>query len=120
MFWNKKKSSKKQSGKKAIPITSKNFDTIVRDAGVPVLLDFYAHWCGPCKIMSPFIDELAAEYDGKAIIGKVNVDQERALSQKFQIKSMPTLLFIKDNVVVDGHNGLLPKPNIARILNELL
>lgn len=115
MFW-KKKNKERHS----VEITDDNFDEIVRDSEVPVLLDFYADWCGPCKILGPFVEELAAEYSNRAIIGKVNVDKQPQLTQKFQIKSMPTLLFIKDNVIVDGHKGILPKPNMAEILDGLI
>lgn len=115
-----RKSNKVDSKSKAIEITDENFDEIVRDSSVPVLLDFYADWCGPCKILGPFIDEIAGDYKDKAIIGKVNVDRQSMLTEKFQIRSMPTLLFIKDNIIVDGHSGLLPKPNIAEILDGLI
>lgn len=117
MFWKKKKETAKVS---TIKVTDNNFDTIVRDANVPVLLDFWAPWCGPCKVLGPFIDNVSRKYQDKAIIAKVNIDKNPMLAQKFKVKSIPTLFFIKDNVIVDGHNGLLPQPNIERILDELI
>lgn len=115
MFWKKEKEKDP-----AVSITDDNFDTIVRDAKKPVLLDFWAPWCGPCQVMGPFIDEVAASYQGRAIVGKVNIDKNPKLAEKFKVKSIPTLFFIKDNIIVDGHNGLLPKPNIEEILDNLI
>ena len=99
--------------------TDSDFEKLISD-NQRVVVKFYADWCGPCKILGPFVDELAGEMEGKAIIGKVNVDKQRKLTDKFKVKSMPTLIFIKDNVIVDGHNGLMSKPNIKGILENPL
>ncbi len=112
MFWNKK--PKYQTTQ----ITDTNFNELVAKSELPVLLDFYADWCGPCKILGPIIDELAEEYDGKALVAKVNTQVNPALSQHFQIKSIPTLLVINKGELVERYQGLIPKPNLEEILNE--
>ena len=83
---------------------------------IPVLLDFYASWCGPCKVLGPVIDELAKEYEGKALVAKVNTEVNPMLSQHFKIRSIPTMIFIHKGKVVERHSGLIPKPDIAEIL----
>ncbi len=115
MFWRKKKPKYH-----APQITDANFNELVAKSEVPVLLDFYASWCGPCKILGPFIDELAEEYEGKALVAKVNVDANPNLVQHFKIKSMPTILFISDNKVAERFQGLVPKPNLEEILNAYI
>ena len=83
-----------------IKITNENFQTEVLNSDIPVLLDFWAVWCGPCRMLAPVIEELAAEYDGKIKVGKVNVDEENALANMFRIESIPTLLLFKNGKVV--------------------
>ena len=112
MFWNKK--PKYQTTQ----ITDTNFNELVVKSELPVLIDFYADWCGPCKILGPIIDELAEEYDGKALVAKVNTQTNPQLSQHFQIKSIPTLLVINKGELVERYQGLVPKPNLEEILNE--
>lgn len=86
-----------------------NFQTEALESSIPVVVDFYADWCGPCKMMSPVIDELATEYEGKVKIGKVNTDENRAIASKYNIMSIPTIIFIKDGEVVETTVGALPK-----------
>ncbi|MFY0625544.1 MAG: thioredoxin [Reichenbachiella sp.] len=93
---------------KAIEITDQNFNDVLQ-SGQPVLVDFWAEWCGPCKMIGPVVEELAGEYDGKAIIGKVDVDSNPEVSAKFGVRSIPTLLFFKDGEIVDKQIGAVPK-----------
>lgn len=96
-----------------------NFSQEVLEADLPVMVDFYADWCGPCRMVSPIVEELASQYDGKVKIGKVNVDESVSVAQKYNVMSIPTLLFIKNGQVVDQVVGALPKDKIQQKL-ELL
>lgn len=89
--------------------TDANFQEEALESNIPVIVDFYADWCGPCKMMAPIIDQLAAEYEGKVKIGKVNTDENRAIASKYNIMSIPTIIFIKDGEVVETTVGALPK-----------
>lgn len=100
--------------------TDSNFDEEALNSDMPVLVDFYADWCGPCKMMSPIIDELAAQYEGKVKIGKVDTDANRTVASKFNVMTIPTLIFIKDGKVVDTAVGALPKATVEAKLNALL
>jgi len=111
---------KKKKKYHAPQITDQNFDEIVRTSKVPVLLDFYADWCGPCKILGPIIDEIAKDYEGKALVAKIDTGRNPMLSQKFKIKSIPTLLFINNQMVLEQINGLVPKQNLEHILDEYI
>ena len=104
----------------AINITEENFDQIVLKSELPVLLDFWAEWCGPCRMISPIIDELHQEFEGKAIIGKVNVDEASSISSKYGIRNIPTLLFIKNGEVVDKHVGAASKEDLSDKLSAIL
>jgi thioredoxin 1 len=97
---------------KTIEITDSNFEEIIKSE-TPVLVDFWAEWCGPCKMIGPVVEELAGEYDGKAVIGKVNVDENPNVSAKFGIRSIPTLLVFKDGEIVDKQIGAVPKQVLA-------
>lgn len=100
-------------GTKAIEITDSNFDEILKTTDKPILVDFWAEWCGPCKMIGPIVEELAGEYDGKAVIGKVNVDENTATSAKFGIRSIPTLIIIKNGEIVEKQVGAVPKNVLA-------
>lgn len=102
-----------------IKITKTNFKAEVLDSNQLVLLDFWASWCGPCKMMSPILDDVAAEVNDQVRIGKVNVDEEQELAQQFKILSIPTLLFIKNGKIVKSEIGVRPKNQILSILKEL-
>lgn len=100
---------------KALEITDANFSEIIK-SDKPVLVDFWAEWCGPCKILGPVVDRLAESYEGKAIIGKVDVDMNPETAMKFGIRSIPTLLLFKDGEIVDKVIGAVP----AVVLEEKL
>lgn len=104
----------------AFKFTDSNFEQEAMQSNIPVVVDFYADWCGPCKMMSPIIDELATEYDGKVKIGKVNTDENRAVASKFNIMSIPTIIFIKDGQVVDTSVGALPKAVLEQKIKSML
>ncbi|MEK7548103.1 MAG: thioredoxin [Patescibacteria group bacterium] len=92
--------------------TDENFEAEVLKSDLPVLVDFYADWCGPCKMMSPAIEDLAKEYEGKWKIGKCDVDESPNISSKYEVQSIPTLLFFKDGKVVDQTVGFQTKDAI--------
>ena len=104
----------------AIELTDTNFQEKVLDNKGLTVIDFWAEWCGPCKIISPIIEELAAEYDGKVQIGKVDVDNNHEVSMKYNIRSIPTILFLKDGEVVDKHVGATTKKVLANKIDSLL
>ncbi len=104
----------------AIEVTDKNFEEIVTKADKPVLIDFWAEWCGPCRMIAPVINELADEYEGRAIIGKVNVDDNPNISAKYGVRNIPTMLFFKNGIVADKIVGVTPKTILENKLNALL
>ncbi|MBL7855691.1 MAG: thioredoxin [Cyclobacteriaceae bacterium] len=97
---------------KAIELTDSNFDQIV-NSDKPVLVDFWAEWCGPCKMIGPVVEELANEYEGKAVVAKLNVDENPQTTAKFGVRSIPTLLVFKKGQVVDKQIGAVPKSVLA-------
>ena len=100
--------------------TNENFDTEVMNSEVPVLIDFYADWCGPCKMMGPVVEELAKEYDGKVKVGKINVDEQPELAQKYGVLIIPYFAFIKNGELVSDEMGAVPKDRLAAKLQEML
>jgi thioredoxin 1 len=103
-----------------ITITGDNFDYEVLQAQVPVLIDFWAPWCGPCKIISPMLDEIAGEYPDSLKVGKVNVDEESALAEQHGITSIPTLILYKDGALAAQKTGAAPKHDIVALFKNLL
>ena len=99
-------------------ITAENFETEVLRSPVPVLLDFYADWCGPCKMLSPLLRALAEERAGSLKVGKVNVDQQRELAMDFQVSSIPMLVLMKDGKAVAKSVGYRPKAEIAAMVDQ--
>ena len=104
---------------KPVEITEDNFDNVMQ-TDKPVMIDFWAEWCGPCKMVGPVVEEMAGEYDGKAVIGQVDVDSNPDLSIKFGVRSIPTMLFFKDGEVVDKQIGAVPKSVLTTKLNAQL
>ena len=100
--------------------TSENFDTEVMKRDVPVLIDFYADWCGPCKMMGPVVEELAKEYEGKAKVGKINVDEEQSLAEQFGVMSIPNFVVIKNGKVVEQGLGAMAKVKLEGMLKSAL
>ena len=103
----------------ALQITDSNFKEILAQ-GKPVVMDFWAPWCGPCKMGSPIIDELAEAYEGRVIIGKCDVDENNDVAMEFGIRNIPTVLFFKDGVQVDKQVGSAPKPQYVAKIEALL
>ena len=108
------------AGEKVLAFTDTNFDEVVLGATEPVLVDFWAAWCGPCKMIAPVIDELSEDMAGKIKIGKVNVDENRVTAQKFGVMSIPTLLVFKNGKEVDRLVGYQSKDQIASRLETQL
>ena len=103
-----------------VNLTEQNFATEVLNSPVPVLVDFWAEWCGPCKMIAPLIDELAGEYDGRARFGKVNIDHDQTLATQHGIRAIPTLLIFKDGQVADQIIGLKNKRDLKASLDRLI
>lgn len=111
---------KKKEKPQAPNVGMSNFKEIVQKRDVGILLDFWGTGCNPCNVMSPIIDELAHEYKDKAIIAKVSVNQNPQLAQQFGIKSVPTLCFIKNGRLIERISGLIPKPNLQEMVEDLI
>lgn len=97
-----------------------NFESDVLNSEVPVLVDFWATWCAPCRMIAPHVEALASEFDGRAKVGKVNVDEAQAVAQRFGVMSIPTLIVFKDGKAVDQIVGAVPKENIKGMIEKAL
>ena len=104
----------------ALEITDSNFEETVLNSGKPALVDFWAEWCGPCRMITPIVKELSQEYDGRVVIGKVDVDNNPGISATYGIRNIPTLLFFKNGVVVDKQVGVVPKGALVQKIEALL
>lgn len=99
-------------------LTVENFETEVLKSDLPVLVDFWATWCGPCRMIAPIIEEIANDYEGKIKVGKINVDEQGELAVKYGISSIPTLLLFKGGEVVKKTLGYMPKDAVEKFINE--
>jgi len=104
----------------ALEITSANFEETVLKSEKPVLVDFWAEWCGPCRMVGPIVDELHNDYDGKAVVGKVNVDDQQEIAAQYGIRNIPTILFFKNGEMVDKNVGVAPKADLAKKIDALI
>jgi thioredoxin 1 len=103
----------------ALAITDANYERILAE-GKPVVIDFWAEWCGPCRMVGPIVEELADEYAGRVVVGKCDVDENNDIASKFGIRNIPTLLFFRDGVLADRHVGYAPKSELAARVENLL
>ena len=104
----------------ALEITDATFDNIVLQSEKPVLVDFWAAWCGPCRMVGPIIDELSNDYDGKVIVGKVDVDSNQEFAAKYGVRNIPTVLLFKNGELVDRKVGVSPKQVYAEAIDSAL
>lgn len=104
----------------ALEITDANFEELVINSDKPVMLDFWAVWCGPCRMIAPIVEEMHSEYEGKAVIGKVDVDNNQEVAMKYGIRNIPTVLFVKNGEVVDKQVGAAPKQVFTAKMDALL
>ncbi|PYL01223.1 MAG: thioredoxin [Verrucomicrobia bacterium] len=102
-----------------VTLTETNFDQEVLNSPTPVLVDFWAEWCGPCKMIAPILDELASEYDGKVKVGKVNIDDQQSIATEYGIRAIPTLLIFKDGEVAEQVVGLRSKRDLKANLDKV-
>lgn len=106
--------------KMAVEITDSNFTEVAINSDKPVMIDFWAEWCGPCRMVTPIVEEMAHDYAGKAVVGKVNVDENPDVSAKFGIRNIPTIIFLKGGQVVDKSVGAVPKNVLTEKMEALL
>jgi thioredoxin 1 len=104
----------------ALEITDGNFKELVIDSDKPVMLDFWAAWCGPCRMIAPFVEEIHREYEDRAVVGKVDVDSNTETANRFGVRNIPTVIFIKNGKVVDKQVGACTKQILVNKLNVLL
>jgi thioredoxin 1 len=104
----------------ALEITDSTFDNIVLQSDKPVLVDFWAAWCGPCRMVGPIIEELSNEYDGKAVVGKVDVDSNQEFAAKYGVRNIPTVLLFKGGELIDRKVGVSPKQVYAEAIDNVL
>jgi thioredoxin 1 len=104
----------------AIEVNDANFEEVVLQSDMPVLVDFWAEWCGPCRMVTPVVEELAKEYEGKAIVAKMDVDSNPGIPVKYGIRNIPTILFFKGGEIADKQVGAVPKTVLSQKLDALL
>jgi thioredoxin 1 len=104
----------------ALEFTDANFDELVLKADKPVIVDFWAVWCGPCRMVGPIVEEIGKEYEGKVVVGKLDVDSNPAIAGKFGIRNIPTLLYIKGGEIVDKVVGAVPKQVLVKKLEAIM
>jgi thioredoxin 1 len=104
----------------ALEATDGNFDELVLNSDKPVIVDFWAEWCGPCRMVGPIVEEVGVDYEGKAVVAKVDVDSNPGITAKYGIRNIPTILFFKNGEVADKQVGAVPKSAIVAKLDSLL
>ena len=104
----------------ALEITDSNFEEVVLNSDHPVMVDFWAEWCGPCRMVGPIVEELSTDYEGKAVVGKLDVDTNQQFAAKYGVRNIPTILFFKGGELVDRKVGVAPKENYSEVLDNLL
>ncbi|MEN6453623.1 MAG: thioredoxin [Prolixibacteraceae bacterium] len=104
----------------AIEVNDTNFEELVLQSDKPVLVDFWAEWCGPCRIVGPIVEELSRDYEGKLVVTKLDVDSNPETAMKFGIRNIPTILFFKGGQLVDKHVGAAPKATLSAKVNSIL
>jgi thioredoxin 1 len=104
----------------ALEITDSNFEEKVLNSEHPVMVDFWAEWCGPCRMVGPIVEELSKDYEGKAVVGKLDVDTHQEYAAKYGVRNIPTILFFKNGELVDRKVGVAPKENYSEVLDNLL
>ena len=104
----------------ALEITDQNFDEIVLQSDKPVIVDFWAEWCGPCRMVGPIVEEIGNDYTDKVVVGKLDVDSNPGVTARFGIRNIPTVLFFKNGEVADKQVGAVPKSNLVNKLEALL
>ena len=105
---------------KVVEFNDQNFESDVMKSDIPVLVDFWAVWCGPCKAIAPILDEIASDYEGRVKVGKLDVDHNSKTAVQLGVRSIPTLLIMKNGSVINQLVGAVPKKNIESLLNEIL
>ena len=103
----------------ALEFTDANFDELVIKSGKPVIVDLWAEWCGPCRMLTPIVEEMAKDYEGRAVIGKLNVDDNPGVTAKYGVRNIPTVLFFKGGEVADKQVGAVPKSSLVGKLEKL-
>ena len=104
----------------ALEFTTDNFEELAKKSDKPVMIDFWAAWCGPCRMVGPIVEEMSNEYDGKAVVGKVDVDAHGAISMEYGVRNIPTIIFMKNGEVVDKSVGAVPKAQLVEKLEALM
>ena len=104
----------------ALEVTDANFDEVILNSDKPAIVDFWAEWCGPCRMVGPIVAEIAEEYSDKVVVGKLDVDSNPGISSRFGIRNIPTILFFKGGEVVDKQVGAVPKGNLTKKLDAIL
>ncbi len=104
----------------ALEITDANFDELILNSDKPAIVDFWAEWCGPCRMVGPIVADIAEEYGDKVVVGKLDVDSNPGVSSRFGIRNIPTILFFKGGEVVDKQVGAVPKGNLTKKLDAIL
>ncbi len=104
----------------ALELTDHNFDEIVLRSDKPVIVDFWAEWCGPCRMVGPIVEEIGSDYSDRALVGKLDVDSNPSITARFGIRNIPTVLYFKNGKVVDKQVGAVPKSNLVNKLEAIL